>query len=143
MAGSSSAMSIKERIVHSVLFEMGAVLLSAFIALLFFQVTVGAAVAVGLVISALAMMWNFVFNLGFDKVFAAPRESRGFGVRLLHTLSFEGGLLVITIPVVAYLLKISLWQAFMLDIGMTVAIVIYTLIFNWIYDHARLRFIRR
>lgn len=142
MAGSSSAMSIKERIVHSVLFEMGAVLLSAFIALLFFQVTVGAAVTVGLVISALAMMWNFVFNLGFDKVFTAPRESRGFGVRLLHTLSFEGGLLVITIPVVAYLLKISLWQAFMLDIGMTVAIVIYTLIFNWIYDHARLRFIR-
>lgn len=142
MAGSSSAMSIKERIVHSVLFEMGAVLLSAFIALLFFQVTVGAAVTVGLVISALAMMWNFLFNLGFDKVFTAPRESRGFGVRLFHTLSFEGGLLVITIPVVAYLLKISLWQAFMLDIGMTVAIVIYTLIFNWIYDHARLRFIR-
>lgn len=142
MKTSSSAMSIKERIVHSVLFEMGAVLLSAFIALLFFQVTVGAAVMVGLVISALAMMWNFLFNLGFDKVFTAPRESRGFGVRLLHTLSFEGGLLVITIPVVAYLLKISLWQAFMLDIGMTVAIVIYTLIFNWIYDHARLRFIR-
>ncbi|MDO4427556.1 MAG: PACE efflux transporter [Moraxella sp.] len=142
MKTSSSAMSVKERIFHSMLFEVGAILLSAFIALLFFRVTVGTAMTVGLAISALAMTWNFLFNWGFDKVFTAPRESRGFGVRLLHTLSFEGGLLIMTIPVVAYLLKIGLWQAFMLDIGMTVAIVIYTLIFNWIYDHARLRFIR-
>lgn len=113
-------MSLKERLFHSVLFEMGAVALGA-----------------GLVMALMAMVWNLLFNYGFDKLFTGPREQRGLGLRLLHTLSFEAGLLLMTIPMLAWLLQLSLWHAFLADVGLSALITVYALAYNWMYDHAR------
>ncbi|XXQ69466.1 chlorhexidine efflux transporter [Neisseriaceae bacterium B1] len=45
------------------------------------------------------------------------------------------------LPVVAYILQLSWWQAFLADMGMTLAVMVYAFFFNWLYDHIRLRFI--
>ncbi|WP_373280037.1 chlorhexidine efflux transporter [Moraxella lacunata] len=50
-------------------------------------------------------------------------------------------LLLIFWACIAYLLGLTLWQAFLADVGLTVAITVYALIFNWIYDNIRLKFI--
>ncbi|ABR74981.1 hypothetical protein CBG46_07980 [Actinobacillus succinogenes] len=136
----SNPMSVKERVFHSVLFELGAVAVSTVLVLLLSPADTGSAVGVSIVMALMAVVWNFVFNYGFDKIFTAPRETRGFGLRVFHTISFEAGLLIFTIPVIAYLLNLSLWHAFIADVGLTLAITLYALIFNWIYDNARLRF---
>lgn len=62
-------------------------------------------------------------------------------MRVFHTVAFETGLLIFTIPVVAYLLKLTLWQAFLADLGITLSVMVYALIFNWIYDNIRLKFV--
>lgn len=134
-------MSAKERLIHTVLFEIGAVGVSAVVVLLFLQIHAAAAIGISAMISVMAMVWNVVFNLGFDHIFTAPRQTRTLGVRLCHTIAFEGGLLLFTLPVVAYFLALSLWQAFIADLGMTLAVMVYTLIFNFVYDHVRLRFL--
>ena len=61
----------------------------------------------------------------------------------LHAISFEGGLLIFTVPIIAYFLKVDWITAFMMDFSLTVMVTVYTFIFNWVYDHARLLFIKR
>lgn len=132
-------MSGKERVLHALIFEIGAVCLSAAVVLLFSDMGAHLALGLGVVMSVMAVLWNFVFNCLFDKVFTKPRQTRSLGVRLLHTISFEGGLLIFTIPVVAYMLKLTLWQALLADVTLTVLITLYALVFNFVYDHWRLK----
>lgn len=135
-------MTIKERIFHAVLFELLAILLTVIGLVLFTNHAVEALSGVVILISCIAMVWNFIFNWIFDYFFPEGRETRGWGIRLLHVILFEGGLLCMTLPLVAYILKISLWQAFIIDLAMTLFIVVYTLIFNYIYDHARVKILK-
>ena len=94
-------------------------------------------------VSLTAMLWNLIFNYFLDKIFTGPREKRGVIFRALHAISFEVGLLIFTVPIIAYFLKVDWVTAFMMDFSLTVMITIYTFIFNWVYDHARLLFIKR
>lgn len=135
-------MSLYERIFHAVLFEVIAVILTVIGLAFFTEHDTGLLTSVVILISVIAMLWNMLFNWLFDKYFTEIRETRGLKIRLLHTFLFEGGLLCMTLPLVAYILKISLWQAFILDLAMTIFIMIYTLIFNWIYDHLRLYWVK-
>ena len=135
-------MSPKECLFHAVLFEILAIFISVLAVKL---TTTHQTVAVTLMIvliSLIAVVWNFIFNWLFDRIFTDAREQRTLRLRAFHTLTFEGGLLLFTLPVVAYMLQISWWNAFLTDIGLTLLIVIYTFFFNWAYDHLRLYFIR-
>lgn len=143
MSNINIPMSLKERLCHSLLFEMGAVAIASIIVLAFSSVKPSTAIGTGVVMALMAMAWNFIFNAGFDKVFTEPRQNRSFGLRLFHTISFELGLLIFTIPVIAYLLNLTLWQALLADVGLTIVITVYALIFNWIYDNIRLKFIKQ
>ncbi|MGR3807331.1 Uncharacterized membrane protein [Pasteurella testudinis DSM 23072] len=136
-------MSFIERLFHAVLFEVFAVLFSVGLLLLFTQHQVGALSSTIIVISLMAMVWNFIFNWGFDRVFTGEKVLRSAKVRLLHATLFEGGLLLCTIPVVAYLLQISFYQAFIMDLGLTIFILIYTIIYNWSYDNIRALLVRK
>ena len=94
-------MSFFERFAHSLLFEIGAVLISAMAVLFAGQSAADTAFGMSVTVSFTAMAWNFVFNWGFDKVFTGRREQRGWGVRMLQTGAFEGGLLLFTTPLIA------------------------------------------
>lgn len=135
-------MSLKERLLHSLLFEIGVVSVASVVVLALSTVEPSAAIGTGVAMSLMAMVWNLVFNAGFDKIFTEPRQNRSFGLRLLHTISFELGLLIFTIPMIAHLLDLTLWQALIADIGLVVLITTCALIFNWIYDNIRLKFIK-
>lgn len=129
-------MRVWERIFHSVLFEIGAVAV-----LLAGDFSLEAAAGTGITMSVMAMVLNFFFNYVFDKFATGKREERSLKLRILHTVCFECTLLIFTIPVVAYLLDLSLWHAFIADIGLSLTIMVYALIFNWIYDIIRAKII--
>ncbi|PJG82477.1 PACE efflux transporter [Caviibacterium pharyngocola] len=134
-------MQFKERIFHAVLFEVLAVLLTTIGMAIFTKHETSAIFGTIVAISLTAVVWNFVFNYFFDKVFTGAREKRSIKLRTAHTVIFELGLLIFTIPLVAYLLNVDWWTAFVMDIGMTLFIMVYTFVFNWCYDHLRLRFV--
>lgn len=136
-------MSFFERFLHSLLFETGAVLISAVAVLLTGHSHAGTAFGMSVAVSVTAMVWNFVFNWGFDKIFTGRREKRGWGVRMLQTGAFEGGLLFFTTPLIAWFLQIKLWQALLTDLGLTLLIVLYSLAYNWVFDHLRARLLAR
>ncbi len=133
-------MSFLERLFHAILFETTVVLLSVFALYFFSEESVSILFGSMVLVSLTAMLWNLIFNYFLDKVFTGPREKRGVIFRTLHAISFEGGLLIV--PIIAYFLKVDWVTAFMMDFSLTVIITIYTFIFNWVYDHARLLFIK-
>lgn len=133
----SSVMSIKERIFHSALFEGLAVSLSILGLMVFTDHDIIALSGTMVVISTMAMLWNFVFNYYFDRTITGPREKRSLSLRVIHIISFEAGLLFFTVPVMAFILQVNLWDAFIMDLGVTIFITIYAFLFNLIYDNVR------
>ena len=136
-------MGVIERIFHAILFEVLAVTLATMILLLFTNNNVGHASVTMIIIASIAMAWNVIFNWAFDKLVPGKREQRSMLLRVGHVILFQGGLLIFTIPVFAYLLGVTLWQAFMMDIGLTLAITVYAFLFNIAYDHIRAFIMKR
>ncbi|WGE56919.1 PACE efflux transporter [Actinobacillus equuli] len=136
-------MSRLERIFHAVLFELFAILFTVIGMSLFTSHHTGLLTGTIVSISIVAMLWNMLFNTVFDHIFTAPRETRTVGLRIFHTLVFEGGLLFFTIPLVAYMLDVDWWSAFIMDIGMTLFVIVYAFFFNLSYDHLRAWWLKR
>mgnify|MGYP003392208769 FL=1 len=54
--------------------------------------------------------------------------------RVLHTFGFEGGLLIVALPVMSWWLDIGLLEALVLDLGFVLFYLVYAFIYNWSYD---------
>lgn len=85
--------------------------------------------------SAVALGWNYGFNTLFEHWEARQtRRERTWGRRLLHGLGFEIGLAAILVPLMAWWLDVSLWQALVTDIGLILFFFFYTVAFTWAFD---------
>ena len=129
--------SLGERIGHAVLFEVIALGVCAPLFSWLMGTSLFEMGALTLAISLIAMVWNVVYNGLFDRLQRRLGFTRSLGVRMLHAGVFEAGLIVATVPLAAAWLGISLWSAFVLDIGFLLFFLPYTVAFNWIYDHLR------
>ncbi|WP_240794086.1 chlorhexidine efflux transporter [Pseudorhodobacter turbinis] len=59
-----------------------------------------------------------------------------FTLRILDAVLFELGQLLVTLSMIAYYLRIGLWQAFVMDLALVVFYLIYAFVYNWGYDQA-------
>ncbi|MNV63664.1 Bacterial Transmembrane Pair family protein [compost metagenome] len=80
-----------------------------------------------------------IYNAGFDRVENRMGWTRSFRVRVVHAFGFELGLILIVIPLAAWWLSISLWEAFVLDIALVLFYLPYAFFYNLAYDRARPR----
>ena len=125
-----------DRIRHAILFELvGLVLMIGGGSILtgFDPHSLG---VIGVVASLIATVWNYVYNLMFDRAMLRLRGSvlKTHPIRALHALLFEAGLLVLLLPFVAWMLGVSLWQAFLFDLAIAVFYIVYGYAYNWAYD---------
>ncbi|TKB49898.1 PACE efflux transporter [Ferrimonas sediminicola] len=132
-------MSTKERILHTLLFELLALLLITLLGPLLIPVASHTLAGIAILLSLIAMGWNYGYNLAFDRLFGADRQTRSPLLRLVHGLGFELGLLPLTLPVLMWTLSMSLWQVLLLDIGAILFFLVYAIAFNWGYDKVRAR----
>jgi len=91
----------------------------------------------------IALVWNVVFNGMFDRMRARFALAHNLWTRLLHALLFEGGLVVVSVPLVAWWLYLSLLTALLLDIGVLLFFLPYTYLYHWAYDGVRARLLLR
>ncbi|BBM66265.1 PACE efflux transporter [Vibrio alfacsensis] len=132
-----------ERIFHAVLFEVLAISLSIVGLAVFTEHEVSALSGTMIVVATIAMIWNFIFNWIFDHFATGPKEKRTILLRIVHVVLFEAGLLFVTIPAMAWMLDVGLWEAFLMDVGVTIFITLYAFVFNYTYDHLRALLIKR
>jgi len=125
-----------DRIRHAVCFEViGLILVTPLGAWLFDKPMFDIGV-LALACATIATVWNYIYNLGFDlvmrRVLGHTRKSPV--MRVFHAILFEGGLLVVLMPLIAWYLGVTLWQAFMMDLSFAAFYLIYAFIYNWAYD---------
>lgn len=124
----------KRRIIHALSYEVILLVIIAIALSFIFDMPLEVTGVLGIAMALSSLIWNMVFNHYFEKFEAKRQLKRTVGVRVLHAIGFEGGLMLATIPMVAYALNMTLWQAIVLDFSLTVCILLYTFIFQWCYD---------
>ncbi|QEL55078.1 multidrug/biocide efflux PACE transporter [Chromobacterium paludis] len=139
----ASDKKLGERILHAVLYEACAMALLVPLAAMLMQENVLHMGALALMMSTVAMLWNMVFNAWFERLEKRFGWRRTVAVRSAHALGFEGGLVVMLVPLAAWWLGVGWWQALLLDLGFFVFFLPYTYVFNWLYDHLRARLLAR
>ncbi len=135
--------SFTERVLQAIGFEVLAVLLCT---PLFAWVMSKPLLDMGVVTVAncfIALGWNVLFNGMFDRMRERFALVRNVWTRLLHALLFEGGLIVVSVPLVAWWLELSLLTALLLDIGVLLFFLPYTYLYHWAYDALRERLLLR
>jgi uncharacterized membrane protein len=91
--------------------------------------------ALSVMLSASALIWNVLYNYVFEYWEARQKNrTRTLSRRLLHSFGFEGGLVVLLVPLVAWWLDISWWAALVTDLGLFVFFFFYALVFQWGFD---------
>jgi uncharacterized membrane protein len=85
--------------------------------------------------SAIAVMWNVVWNNLFER-WESRQTVRGRGIwrRVAHAIGMEGGLVLMLVPLFAWWFEVSLWDALVMDFWLLVFFLIYTFVFNWLFD---------
>jgi uncharacterized membrane protein len=87
------------------------------------------------VLSSIALAWNFVFNTLFERWEARQVvRGRSFARRLMHGMGFEGGLVIILVPVMALWLNTSVLTAFLANLGLLAFFFVYAIAFTWAFD---------
>ncbi len=123
------------RVVYVVLYEAIAILMAGLGLMLMSGRGVFDSGALAAATSAVAVVWNVVFNHFFER-WEARQVVRGRSLRrrIAHALGFEGGLTVLLVPLIAWWLDVSLWQALVMDVALLLFFLVYTFVFNWAFD---------
>ena len=122
------------RVVYAVVFELLAILFTTVI-LAALGNGGGPSLAVAVVSSTVALLWNIVFNSVFETLERRLGVTgRPWWVRVAHAVGFEGGLIVFLVPAVALILGIALGEAFLIEAGLLVFFLVYAAVYAYAFD---------
>ncbi|KRB67772.1 PACE efflux transporter [Noviherbaspirillum sp. Root189] len=123
------------RVLQAVLYEVFAIAFVGPILSVAFDKPSTSTLGLAFVLSSIALAWNYVFNAIFERW--ESRQSvrgRSFLRRLAHGTGFEGGLVIILVPVMAVGLDISPLNAFLANLGLLAFFFVYAIAFTWTFD---------
>jgi uncharacterized membrane protein len=125
----------RRKILQAILYEAGGVLFVAPALALVYGQGMGYSTLLSLLISAVALAWNMLFNTLFEYwERRQPNRQRTWQRRMLHATGFEGGLTLMLTPVIAGWLGIGLSLALLTNLGLFAFFFLYALVFQWAFD---------
>jgi uncharacterized membrane protein len=126
---------IQRKIVYVTLYEGIAILCASVGLAMLSGAGAGQSTVLATIASAIAVVWNLVFNTLFEAwEKRQPVRGRSLKRRIGHALGFEGGLAFILVPVFAWYLGVGLWEALLYDAALLLFFLVYTFVFNWGFD---------
>jgi uncharacterized membrane protein len=127
---------LRRRVVHAVVFEIFAILIVSVAFTATISAEGGQSLVLATLCSLIAMGWNMAYNRMFE-AWEATQATRQRSVlrRAVHATGFEGGLVVLLVPLIAWWLGIGWWEALVLDVGLMVFFLVYGYAYNWLFDH--------
>jgi uncharacterized membrane protein len=126
---------ITRRVLQAVLYEAIAIAVVAPVLSLAFDKPQASTFGLAVVLSTIALTWNYAFNWMFERWESRQAvRGRSFARRLAHGAGFEGGLVVILVPVMSLWLDISPLAAFVANLGLLAFFFLYAIAFTWAFD---------
>lgn len=123
------------RILQAVLYEALAIAFVGPVLSFAFHKPQASTFSLAVVLSTIALAWNYGFNSLFERWESRQAvRGRSFARRLAHGAGFEGGLVVILVPVMSLWLDISVSAAFLANLGLLVFFFLYAIAFTWTFD---------
>jgi uncharacterized membrane protein len=123
------------RVLQALLYEAIAIAVVGPVLSLAFDKSATSTFGLAVVLSTVALTWNYVFNWVFERW--ESRQSvrgRSFARRLAHGAGFEGGLVIILLPVMSLWLDISPTAALLANLGLLAFFFFYAIAFTWCFD---------
>ena len=126
---------LKRRIVYVTVFEILAILLSTFILMVLSDSGAAQSLPIAIAISGTAVVWNFFYNYVFEFVEQHQQiKKRTLTVRFIHALGFEGGLVLICLPLYMLWYGVGLITAFKMEVALLAFFLVYTFVFTFVFD---------
>ncbi len=126
---------IIRRVLQAILYEAIAIAVVAPALSFAFDEPQASTFGLAVVLSTIALSWNYVFNWIFERWESRQVvRGRSFRRRLAHGAGFEGGLVLILIPVMSLWLGISPAAAFVANLWLLVFFFFYAIVFTWAFD---------
>lgn len=123
------------RIVQAVLYEAIAITAVGPAMAWLFDAPMASSLTLALLLSSVALAWNWVFNGLFERWEARQAvKGRSWQRRLAHGAGFEGGLVLMLVPLMAWWLNTTLWAALLADLGLVAFFFVYAVAFTWAFD---------
>jgi uncharacterized membrane protein len=123
------------KIVYAVSFETLGTLVASVALMLMSDASAGSALALSILTATIALSWSFVYNTVFEAWEARQSVTgRSLRRRTAHALLFEGGLVLICIPVMAWWLGVGFLEALVYEAGLITLFIVYTYLFTWGFD---------
>ena len=123
------------RVLQAILYEVFAIAFVCPVLSFAFDKPPASTLGLAFVLSSIALAWNYVFNALFERWEARQSvRGRSFLRRLAHGAGFEGGLVVLLVPVMAFWLEISFFNAFLANLGLLAFFFVYAIAFTWAFD---------
>ncbi len=133
--------NFRERVYQAVSCELGGILVAAPL----YALVAGAGAQESLLLiatlSVVATVWVLIHNTVFDlvewRLAQRSASDRPQAFRILHAVSLEATLMILTVPVLMVMGGHSFLEAVVLDIGLTFVYLIYAYLFHIAYDWVR------
>ena len=123
------------RVIYVTIYEIIAIIASGLLFIAIGQQP-GESGVMAVAASVIAVVWNVSFNAAFEWWEARQAvKGRSVARRVAHAIGFEGGLALILIPLMAWWFGVTLWQALVMEGALVVFFLVYTYVFNWVFDH--------
>ena len=137
--------SFKSRMVHALLFEIAALMIVSPLGSKVFNIGLSDFGQVAVISALIAMVWNYIFNLGFDHAMnrRLGHTDKTVWMRVLHSVLFELGMMSVLVPIIAWFSNISLIRAVVMGLSFSIFYMVYAFCLNWCYDLVELRRTKR
>ena len=126
---------IRRKIIYAVSFETLGTLVATLGLMAMSEADAGRSFVLSVIGATVALAWSYLFNTVFE-AWEARQSTKGRSIRkrAAHALMFEGGLVILLVPVMAWWLGVGLWQALAYETGLIVLFIAYTYAFTWGFD---------
>lgn len=133
--------SVRERLLQTLLFEAGGLLVVAPLVMWASGAQALDSVALLAALSLVVMGWAALFNSVFDAVEArlAGRvaSDRPHRLRVLHAVALEASSVVVSCPVIVAMTSLGWWPALAADVALTLVYAAYGYVYHWAFDRWR------
>jgi len=122
-------------VLQAVLYEVFAIAFVGPVLSLAFDKPPLSTLGLAFVLSSIALGWNYVFNAFFER-WESRQSVRGRSLarRVVHGTGFEGGLVILLVPVMSLWLDIPPLNAFLANLGLLAFFFVYAIAFTWAFD---------
>ena len=126
---------LKRRLVYVTVFEIIAIISSTLVLMWLSHSDVSESLPVAVMMSLAAVIWNFIYNTAFEAWERRKRvKHRTVWIRSVHAFGFEGGLVIICLPLYMIWYDVGLVKAFMMEVALLLFFLVYTFTFTLIFD---------